>query len=316
MHERRNDVFRAVAILVSVGGLIVSGCVGQSTVGSGAPPVQASAPADQPDPARGPCGGAIVLVARHDPAADGGIACATTPLASGSPWPVTIRGAAAAFREFTGEATLPMEVRGPFGTATRRSYEIGGEGLNSHGLFVSGAVDADTGRVMSVEYTPRAVDGPGPQKVPADAAIANASKYLTAHSLDVAGLARSVAPTERGWEITWQRLDGSIGLPPRVMVTIEWVTGEVVVFDATTANSVPSVTSSDATIPRSRAETVALGETWLASPVVEDAQLRLDVDGDGNPYLAWVVYISGKGDRTDGPTYITIRIDAVTAAPR
>jgi hypothetical protein len=316
MRERRNDGLRALAILVSVAGLIVSGCVGQSAVGSGAPPLQPSAPADQPDPARGPCGGAIVLVAWHDPAADGGIACTSVPLASGSPWPVTIRGAAAAFREFTGEATLPMEVRGPFGTATRRSYEIGSQGLNAHGLYVSGAVDADTGRVTWVDYTPKAVDGPGPRTMSADAAVADASNYLTAHSVDVAGLSRSVVPTERGWEITWQHLDGAVGLPPRVMVTIEWITGGVVVFDTTRANSIPSATSSDATISRSRAETVALGATWLASPVVEDAQLRLDADGDGNPYLEWVVYISGKGDRTDGPSYVTIRIDAVTAELR
>lgn len=307
MGERSSRSCRAIATLICLAVLAVAGCVGPGAVQTG----QSAAPNQsiyQPDPARGPCGEALALNVRAALTGGSDLACTSGPLASGSPWPVSIRAAAQAFREFTRESSLQFEVGGPFDGAGGRQYTLNGSGADAAGLFVSGTVDADSGRVTSVYFTPRAVDGPGLQVVSKETAITDAVQYASAHSIDISGLSSFAEPTEFGWEITWERLIGDVGVAPRVVITVNWTAGNVMSYNELRPDlGMPPAPA----ISRAQAEAVATN-TWLASPVVEDARLRLEPWGAKGPTLVWEVYVSGKGDRTDGPTYITTRVDATT----
>jgi hypothetical protein len=171
-------------------------------------------------------------------------------------------------------------------------------------------VDAYTGRVTSFGYAPPKSGNPGPIVVSKETAAAVAAQFLSKHSVDVASLSESAAPTYQGWEFTWERQLGDVGVPPRVIVTVEWQTGSVVGFSETRVDlGMPPA----AVITRAQAEAIALG-TWLTTPKVEDSRLRLEPYGPGGSTLVWEVYISGKGDGPD-PAYIDIRIDALTGQP-
>lgn len=306
MRERPNRLRRLIAIttgMVLLGLLASAGCAGGGVE-------RTTSPTSESDPIRGSCGGAIVMDVRAALAGGPMVACASpAPLASGSPWPVSIRAAAAAFRTFTGEASLQFEVSGPFDSGGGRQYVLNSQALNAGGFFVSGSVDADTGSVTSVDFTPRAVDGPGARNVGSDSATSAAAGYLSAHSVDVAGLSAIAEPTDRGWEITWERMEAGAWVPPRVVVVVEWQTASVVSFRDTRVDlGFPPA----AAITRAQAEAAAKGATWLTSTKVEDARLRYTDYGSAGPKLVWAVYLSGTGDRTDGPTYITILVDALT----
>jgi hypothetical protein len=298
MSGRKSRSHRSIAAILGISCLALAAC--STPAGTAGPS------AEQSDPVRGPCGGAIVAVVWH--AADPGIACASIALASGSPWPVSIRAAAQAFRDFTGKTSMPLEVTGPTDIGGARVYGVMDQ-EHSIQWLLSGSVDADTGRVTSMDYTPRAVGDPGPRSVSKTTAITTATEFLATHSVDVAGLAVSVAPNYRGWEITWERMIGDVGVNPRVTVTVEWQAGSVVGF----AESVHDLGAPPiAVITAKQAEAAAAEATWLTSPVIEATHLRLEPYGAGGPALCWEIYLSGQGDYTDGPTYIVTRVDALT----
>ena len=300
--RRRRNGIGALVILVA---LVAGGCAGSSTGGSGT----GTPGTDNSDPQRNSCGQATVQLAW----AGGGIACASPgPLAPGSPWPISIRGAAQAFRDFTGEKQLTFNVFGPYGSADSQVYEVSGDRLNEKGYFVSGAVSSKDGRVTAVWYSARVNDGPGKQVVASTAALKTAEDYLRSHSVDVSGLTSSVSPIDSGWEVTWEKVVGGTGTTPRVVVTVEWVTGTVVGFDASAAKTPDDGSRPIPTITRAQAEATALSATWFKSPVIEDARLRLLDDGGGSPRLEWVIYVSGVGDNPDLPAYTEVQIDALT----
>ncbi len=309
MGKSKGRLPRATATL-GLAALVLAGCVGPGAAQTG----HSVAPIGsiyEPDPARGPCGDALAMDVRQAQVVGGKLACTAVPLASGSPWPVTIRAAAQAFRNFTGEGSLQFAVSGPFDDARGREYSLNSASVDANGFFVSGTVDSASGRVTSVNFTPRAVDGPGTREITRESALAAATAYASTHSIDLAGLASFVEPTEFGWETTWERVVGATGLPPRVVITVNWSSGNVVSFSESRldlgAPPTPAMT-------QSQAEAAAMN-TWLASPVVEDARLRYQAVAAGISVLVWEIYISGKGDRTDGPTFLTMRFDAITGQP-
>jgi hypothetical protein len=266
-------------------------------------------PIPRPDPTRDGCGGAVVFDARLAEVPLGSSACATLSIASGSPWPIGIRDAARIFREFTGEADLHFDVQGPADSLFGKTYSLVSTSKNRAAQWVEGAVDAGTGMVTSVAYSSQVHDGPGARLVELPAAQASALDYLAAHSVDVTGLVLSSAPTDFGWEFTWEKMAGDVGLPPRVTVTVDWQTNAPIGFRRLVADlgAAPQVL-----VTRQEAEAAALKSTWLASPKVEASRLRLIGEGDPGPTPVWVVYLSGTGDDPTLPAYIEYEIDAVT----
>jgi hypothetical protein len=304
MRERGLSV-RAIAGVACFALLGISACTGSGAT--------ATVSGDPTDPPRSACGAALVLNVRQAPIAVASPACGSpAPLASGSPWPVSIRGAGKAFRQFTGGSDLEFEVSGPFDSASGRDYQLNSTTLDPAGYYVGGSVDADTGLVMAVSYTPRLNDGPGKQLVAFDAAKAKAQDYLALHSVEVTGLTFSIAPTDRGWEMTWEKMVGGVGVTPRVSVTVDWRTGGTVNFSRALRDvGAPPKT----VVTRFQAEAAVLGNTWLSRPKVEATTLRFMDWGAAGKLLVWVVYVSGTGDDPYLPSYITYNIDAVTGQP-
>lgn len=298
--------------------LICSAAAAASCTGTGSSPApSASAPASVPasategEPQRDGCGGALAFDAKQAPIALASAACATMPLASGSPWPISIRAAANAFRSFTGER-LKFMVSGPFGGLLGPAYSLWSTELNPAGEYVAGSVDATTGMVLDVSYSAKVHDGPGPRLIQPSAARAKAADFLTLHSVDVTGLTFSEAPTDYGWEFTWEKMVGEAGVPPRVTVVMDWRSSAIVSFSRLIADfDAPP----QARMTRQQAEAAALGSTWLGQPKVEASRLRYRDGGYQGKVLSWIVYVSGKGDNPTLPTYIEYDFDAITGDP-
>jgi hypothetical protein len=225
---------------------------------------------------------------------------------------MSIRGAATAFRDFTGESTLQFEVSGPFDEVGGAAYRLNSTSVDPGAVFVGGTVDARTGMVLSVEYTARVHNGPGAQLAPFGAMLAKTKDYLSLHSVDVAGLSVTSAPTDYGWEFTWEKMAGEVGTPPRVTVVVDWQTTGIVSFrrEMTDLGTPPAPV-----VTRDQVEARALSQTWLGQPKVEASRLRYADEGYPGKILVWFVYVSGKGDDATLPTYITYKFDAVTGLP-
>ncbi len=300
----RLRISQSVAIVAFVAALAVAGCAGTSGQSPAVPSGSVIA-ADQPDPVRGSCGDALAMNPREGRFADAGIACIAPQLASGSPWPVSIRAAAKALRDFTGETSLQFEVSGPVDQNGRRIYTLNSSGVNAGGKFVSGSVDADTGRVVGISYTARVMGDAGPRLIEQDAALAKATAFTTLHAIDLTGLVSTAAPSDSGWEFTWEKKVGTVGVPPRVTVDVDWQTGAVVSYWETRVDlgspPAPAVT-------QAQAEAAALADQ--PGFKVEGSFLRFEPNWSG-PILVWEVYVSGESN-PGATSYFPVRIDAMT----
>ncbi len=301
---------------ISAVGLLVAACAASGSNGGPAttvPTLPISDPSAQPT-AFGCQGGVLAVdIGRAQvPLAQASYACASgPPIASGSPWPISAKQAANIFRAFVGLPKVPFEVTGPYQDASRKLYSLSSQGYMGipRYSFLQGTVDATTGDVSSLSYSARVVDGPGPQLIDAATAQSKAADYLRAHSIDVAGLTVSSAPTDFGWELTWERMDGDVGLPPRATVMVDWQYGDVVTFSRVT-EVVDAASISQPKISQAQAEALAVSSMWATEPKVEASRLRYVDRGYSGIRLIWEVYVSGKD--SGARKYLEYLFDAVT----
>jgi hypothetical protein len=298
---------------VALAACLIAGAIGACTTTGRAGTAGTGPTGSATEPVRNGCGSALAEVIGWTDYAMASAACATPPpLPSGSPWPIGIRDAATAMRQFTGETTLQFEVSGPTDGFGHRAYRLNSQGM-AGGYFIGGSVDADSGRVTSVYYTARVNDGPGRVAISTDAAIKAARDYLSARKVDFSTLEVSTANVFDAYEVTFEALMNGVGVLPRVTVQINWTSAKVMSFmDERGAFTPPPA----ARVGQEAAVTAAKAQAGLVDPTLEGARLRVDFAGDGKQILVWVIYLSGKQDPSEpGPGYYKIKIDGLTGQP-